>query len=220
MTRRLIVWRHGETAHNAGGIYQGQLDTELSQVGAQQARVAALVLAARGPDRIVASDLRRAADTARVLAEITGHPVVLDPRLREIDVGAWSGRTHQQVQQDYPAQSAALARGEDVVRGEHGESVADVATRTAALAAELTEGMARDELIVLATHGLAGRTLVAGLVGWSQQQALRSLGGLANAHWAELAEHSTGWRLVSWNHGVSPAGDPRPTLDRTARSRS
>ncbi|MHB1474540.1 MAG: histidine phosphatase family protein, partial [Dermatophilaceae bacterium] len=43
--RRLIVWRHGETDHNAGGIWQGQLDTALSATGREQAQVAAAVLA-------------------------------------------------------------------------------------------------------------------------------------------------------------------------------
>lgn len=202
MSRRLIVWRHGETAHNAVGVFQGQLDTELSEAGRRQVRAAAALLTAYGPSRIVASDLRRAADSARALGEVTGHEVVFDPRLREIDVGSWAGRTWEQVERDHPQQRAALARGEDVVRGGHGESVADVAARTGSFVQEITDGMGPDELVVLATHGLAGRAVVAGCLGWPQQQALRTLVGLRNAHWAEIEQQSTGWRLVSWNAGV------------------
>ena len=54
--RRVIVWRHGETAHNAGGVYQGHLDTVLSERGQEQAALAARALAAREPVRLVSSD--------------------------------------------------------------------------------------------------------------------------------------------------------------------
>jgi glucosyl-3-phosphoglycerate phosphatase len=199
VSRRLVVWRHGETDHNAGGVYQGQLDTHLSSRGREQARRAAAVLAGHAPDRIVASDLARAMDTAAALAAATGLAVDHDPRLREIDVGSWAGRSHTEIVEAYPEDTAAIARGHDVVRGEHGESVEHVARRTAAAAADITAAMGPDDLVVVATHGMAGRTMVAGLLGWTQRDAWLSLVGLRNCHWAELEEQSTGWRLVSWN---------------------
>ncbi|MBA2695882.1 MAG: histidine phosphatase family protein [Actinobacteria bacterium] len=211
MSRRLIVWRHGQTEHNAGGIYQGQLDTELSDRGREQVDAAARELASRAPSRIVASDLVRAADTARILAGLADREVGYDPRLREIDVGEWTGLTHEQVERESPETSRALARGADIARGRDGERVADVAVRTAAAAAEIVEAMGPDDLVVVATHGLAGRTLVAGLLGWSQQQAWRTLVGLRNAHWAELDEQPDGWRLVTWNAGVLTPGPPGAT---------
>lgn len=211
MTRRLIVWRHGETEHNASGVFQGQLDTPLSQRGREQVATAVAELAGRGPSRVVASDLVRAADTGRALAAAGGLPIDLDARFREIDVGSWSGRTHAQIERDHPQESRAVARGEDVVRGDHGERVADVAVRTAAAAADIAAAMTADELVVVATHGLAGRALVAGLLGWSQQQAWRTLVGLRNAHWAELAEQGDEWRLVTWNTGVLTPALPSAT---------
>ena len=89
---RLLPWRHGETEWNAAGRVQGQLDPELSDVGRAQAAVAAPRLAEQRPDAIVASDLRRAADTAAVLAALTGLEVTLDARLRERFHGEWQGR--------------------------------------------------------------------------------------------------------------------------------
>lgn len=202
MTRRLIVWRHGETEHNASGVYQGQLDTELSAVGREQVVAAAEVLATHDPSRIVASDLIRAADTGRALARVTGAPIGYDPRLREIDVGAWTGLTHEQIERDDPDAAQAVASGKDVARGGHGERLADVAARTAAAAAEIVTGMGPDHLVVVATHGQAARTLVAGLLRWTPEQAWRSLAGLGNAHWAELLQQRDGWRLVAWNAGA------------------
>src|SRR5690606_18085558 len=124
--RRVIVWRHGETGHNAGGIYQGQLDSHLSARGREQAAAAAEVLAGRGAARLLASDLARASDTADALAARTGLVVEHDQRLREIHVGRWQGLPHTEVVARYPDVVAALDRGEDTVRGETGERVADV----------------------------------------------------------------------------------------------
>ena len=65
--RRLVMLRHGQTEYNAGNRMQGQLDTELSELGREQAVGAAEVLAKRQPLVVVSSDLRRALDTADAL---------------------------------------------------------------------------------------------------------------------------------------------------------
>ncbi|ANS77441.1 Phosphoglycerate mutase family [Serinicoccus hydrothermalis] len=200
--RRVIVWRHGETEHNAGGIFQGQLDTELSDRGRAQAERAACALAERGATRLVASDLTRARQTADVLAARTGLSVEPEPRLREIHVGRWQGLTHAEVLAAYPEAQQALERGEDVVRGETGERVADVATRARAAFEDVVDDLPEDGVAVLASHGLATRALVCAVVGLDFQQASRALVGLRNCHWAELVEHRTGWRLEAWNVGV------------------
>ena len=67
--RRLVLLRHGQTEWNAGSRMQGQLDTDLTDLGREQANAAAEVLAERQPLVIVSSDLRRALDTATALGE-------------------------------------------------------------------------------------------------------------------------------------------------------
>ena len=95
--RRLVMLRHGQTEYNAGSRMQGQLDTELSDLGRDQAVAAAEVLAKRQPLIIVSSDLRRALDTAVALGERSGMPVLVDTRLRETHLGDWQGMTHLEV---------------------------------------------------------------------------------------------------------------------------
>lgn len=203
--RRVIVWRHGETAHNAAGIYQGQLDTPLSTRGVEQAERAASVLARRQPARLVASDLTRAAQTAAALARVTGLGVESEPRLREIDVGHWQGMTHEEVLERSPQAQAALRRGEDPVRGETGERVSEVAARMRAVFEEVVLTLEHDAPVVLASHGLATRSLVADVLGLDFHQANQALVGLHNCHWAELVEHPSGWRLEAWNAGAVAA---------------
>ena len=202
--RRLIVWRHGETDHNAGGIWQGQLDTALSATGREQAKVAAVALAAYSPVVIVSSDLERAADTARALASLLGLQVRFDERLREIHAGQWQGMTAGDVAEQFPEEQAALMAGEDIQRGIDGESLGQVAERARAAIDEMLPSLAPGECAVIATHGVSGRAIVASLVDLDQHQAWQSIGGLRNCHWAELREYAGGWRIAAWNVGPKP----------------
>jgi len=78
--RRLVLWRHGETDYNAVGRMQGHLDSALTPRGWNQARFAVPALARFSPDLVIASDLRRATDTATVLTDAIGVPLRIDGR--------------------------------------------------------------------------------------------------------------------------------------------
>ena len=99
---RLVLWRHGETDYNASGRMQGHLDSHLTETGWNQARFAVPVLARFSPDIVVASDLRRATDTATVFTDATGVPLRIDKRLRETHLGDWQGRTTTEVDAETP----------------------------------------------------------------------------------------------------------------------
>jgi broad specificity phosphatase PhoE len=200
--RRLLVLRHGQTDHNAAGLWQGQLDSQLSQLGHQQAKAAAEAIAALGPTRVVASDLSRAAQTGQEVADVCGLPLELDERWREIHVGEWAGLSGAQVREQYPEEQDLLLRGEDFRRGGTGESVADVADRVRAALDDLLAQMGPGDCTVVATHGVTGRTLAAELIGMDQQEAWLRLAGLSNCHWAELVEGAAGWRVKTWNVGA------------------
>ncbi|HET8752252.1 MAG TPA: histidine phosphatase family protein [Gaiellaceae bacterium] len=92
MTRLLLV-RHGETDWNADGRLQGQTDRPLSDFGRRQARKLAEELADERLEAIYSSDLIRARETAEIVGERLGLPVVLDAELREKDWGTWEGLT-------------------------------------------------------------------------------------------------------------------------------
>ena len=67
--RRVLLWRHGRTEWNVGHRFQGQADPPLDDVGRRQAEQAATLVAAYSPVAVVSSDLVRAVDTARPLAD-------------------------------------------------------------------------------------------------------------------------------------------------------
>jgi probable phosphoglycerate mutase len=212
-SRRVVVLRHGETDHNAAGIWQGQLDSALSELGLRQADAVGPALAALSPDRVVSSDLTRARLTAESVGRACGIPVTLDPRFREIHAGAWQGLTADEVAERWPEERAAALRGEDIRRGGDGESMADVLVRVSAGLDEVLADLPAGHCVVVSTHGAAARAVVAHLLDIDLTLAWRVLGGLGNCHWGELVEGRAGWRLQAWNasSGVaSRAGSSPP----------
>jgi broad specificity phosphatase PhoE len=217
--RRLVLLRHGQTEYNAGSRMQGQLDTDLSDLGRMQAVAAAEVLAKRQPLLIVSSDLRRALDTALALSERAGLPVSVDTRLRETHLGDWQGMTHLEV--DALAPGARLAWRDDARWAPHGgESRIDVAERSLPVVADLVTSQAEwgvdeaDRPVVLVAHGGLIAALTAALLrlpvdNWP------ILGGMGNASWVQLSGHSepdagaddVRWRLDVWNASAQVAND-------------
>ncbi|MEU0495991.1 glucosyl-3-phosphoglycerate phosphatase [Mycobacterium sp. NPDC006124] len=221
--RRLVLLRHGQTQYNAGNRMQGQLDTDLTDLGRDQAAAAAEVLAKRQPLAIVSSDLRRAADTATALAERSGVEMSLDTRLRETHLGDWQGLTHHEV--DDVAPGARFAWRDDARWAPHGgESRVDVAERSMPLVDELLTqlegwgsadaGDASDRPVVLVAHGGLIAALTAALLNLPVDN-WPVLGGMGNASWVQLSGHSDDdaapreirWRLDVWNASAQVAND-------------
>ncbi len=204
--RRIVVWRHGRTEWNLAGRVQGQSDTQLDDVGREQARSAAARLAALDPDRIVSSDLARAHDTARQLGEVTGREVEIDPRLREMNFGEREGMTWREAWAAFPDGMRAWVEG-DETKIPGSETHRQAGARFAeALRDHLTRLPAGGTLVVVA-HGAVLRTGVCTFLEipethWS------SLGGLSNCSWSVLEENRSGdwskWRLTEWNAGTLP----------------
>jgi len=99
---RLILVRHGETDWNAEGRYQGQADPPLNARGREQARRVAQKLRDKGVDVIYSSPLKRALETAKAIADETGAPLFIEPRLMEINQGVWEGKHVSDIQREYP----------------------------------------------------------------------------------------------------------------------
>ncbi|NIR42001.1 MAG: histidine phosphatase family protein [Actinobacteria bacterium] len=97
----VLIARHAQSVWNAQGRWQGQADPPLSESGRAQARAAARQCG--GFDAIVASDLERAADTARILAETVGiGPVITDTAFRERHAGEFQGLTRTEIDERFP----------------------------------------------------------------------------------------------------------------------
>ena len=197
----LIVVRHGRTAWNAAGRFQGRADPPLDEVGSRQAADCAAALglaisrAGLGHPRVLSSDLRRAADTAAAIAGSLGVELHTDAMLQEVDVGAWEGLTRAEAESRFPDEYRRWSAGCDLRRG-GGETLSEAGERIAALLGPELSTESCETLVVVG-HGMA---LQAGLA------RLRDLGcvtfegdapHLGNAQW--LAVSPPG-------HGPPPVG--------------
>jgi probable phosphoglycerate mutase len=196
---RVVLWRHGQTGHNAADRFQGQLDIELDDVGRAQAARAAEMLLGLGPSRIVSSDLKRATATAAALAELTGLDVETDPDLREINAGAWQGLLREEIQARWADDFAAWLHGDDVAIG-GGERRSEVAERAATAIEKHAASTADGGTLVITAHGGALRGAMLRLLGLPIE-AWGRLGGLGNTHWALLHRRLDGWTLAEYNVG-------------------
>jgi len=142
----ILLARHGETDWNRDGIYQGWADPALNDAGRAQARELADRLAETPFDAVYSSDLRRARETAQIVAESHGVPVVADAGLREIDVGSWSGHTHVEIEERFGGE-----RPDGETREQHAARVLATVERIA------RENVGRQ--ILLVTHGGTLRAL-------------------------------------------------------------
>ncbi|MCF3947412.1 histidine phosphatase family protein [Acidiphilium sp. AL] len=91
---RVKFWflRHGQTDYNARGLSQGAADIPLNDTGRAQARDAAPLLAGRGIAGIATSPMQRARETADIVNETIGVPILVEPDLREVVFGGMEGQ--------------------------------------------------------------------------------------------------------------------------------
>lgn len=200
--RKVVLWRHGQTAWNLERRFQGSTDIALTDEGIAQARRSARLLAGMKPHSIIASDLRRTVSTAAELAALTGLTVTHDENLRETYAGEWQGLTHDEIVGRFGEQYAAWKRGEPVRRG-GGELETEVADRAAPVIERAVEKLPEDGTLVVVSHGGTIRTSIGRLIGL-QPGTWEALGGLSNCCWSVLGEGARGWRLLEHNAGSLP----------------
>lgn len=201
--RRVVLWRHGRTAWNAEGRFQGQLDVDLDEEGRAQAERAGRLLASLAPTMLVSSDLRRARDTARALARHVDLPVEVDAELRETYAGEWQGLTGTEIVARFPAEHARWTAGDAQLRVGGGESRQEVAVRVERAIRRVATCLPEGGLAVLTTHGGAARLGIARLIGLPLER-WTALGVLSNAAWSLLTQSAAGWVLVEHNAGTLP----------------
>ncbi len=130
----LLLTRHGMTP--AGdAMLGGQLDVPLAPEGLVQAEALARRLAGVRIDRIIASPMLRALETAQVLA--TGRPVEVEERLRELDYGRWEGLSYAEMEARDPELRKRWEADPAATRSPGGECGDDVAQRATSFLQDL-----------------------------------------------------------------------------------
>lgn len=184
MPTTLVLVRHGETDWNRENRFQGHADTSLNQAGRAQAHVLARELAGQGFDAVYSSPLKRAAETARIVASRLGLDLQLSAGLMEVDVGSWSGLTRDEIEVRFPD---GYERWLEYGHGwDNGETYDELGERVVSDLLRIAERHA-DELVLAVTHGGPIRSALAASAGVSFSDARRSIAVLENCATVRLA---------------------------------
>ena len=175
MTTTIVLVRHGETDWNRERRFQGHADTSLNEAGRAQAAELAELLRAEGLSAVYTSPLRRASQTAEIVAARLGlRAWELDP-LREIDVGDWQGLTVDEVRTRFPE----LAEVAWHAGWPNGETYDQLAARVVPALLELGRRHAGERVLGI-THAGPIRAALSAATGLSHEESRAQLGPLAN----------------------------------------
>ena len=184
MPTTLVLVRHGETDWNRDNRFQGRADPPLNDTGRAQVRTLAEELRDRVFAAVYTSPLRRAHETATILADALGLELLSHDALEEVDVGSWSGLTREEVEARFPA---GYARWLDYGHGwDDGESYEELGARVVKGLTEIAAAQPGRE-ILLVTHGGPIRSALAAADGVAFEDARRSIHVIGNCAIVDLA---------------------------------
>ena len=183
----LLCIRHAQSTMNAAGLWQGQANPPLSEEGREQAHALGEQLAGESLSVLVASDLRRACETAEIAGCRLGIATRLEPGLRELDVGDWSGLARDEIARRWPEDFDRFRAGDLDVRAGGGETRRELRERVVAALHSLQQIYSGGRIAVV-THLGVIRTLSPGIQ-------------ITNAEWFRLDMATLG------GSSSSPAGD-------------
>lgn len=213
---QVFLVRHGETEWNVQRRIQGHSDSPLTQSGIDQAKQVAARLKNEGITHIIASDLGRTQQTAKLIAEACGCEVIADPRLRELNMGVLEKRQIHTLTEEEEGWRKSLLNGAEDGRIPEGESLAELESRMRA-ALESTLDLPEGSKVLLVSHGIALGCLIGSVLGLPAYAERRLR--LRNCSLSVLEYQETPWLADGWV--VETAGDTThlslPALDEVQR---
>jgi len=213
---QVYLVRHGETQWNAERRIQGQSDSPLTEKGVQQAWQVAERARTLGITHVISSDLGRTQQTARIIADACGCDIILEPRIRELDMGVLEKRHIDTLTEAEEGWRRTLVNGTEDGRIPEGESMQELSVRMHAALAECLKLPAGSRPL-LVSHGIALGCLVSTILGLPAYAERRLR--LRNCSISRIDYQESQWLASGWV--VEMAGDishlDAPALDELQR---
>ena len=169
---KIILIRHGQSEYNLTRRYTGQTDVELTEIGRIQAEITGkYILENYKIDEIWSSDLKRAVDTAKPIADALGLEIKTDERLREIYAGDWQGMLFSEVEEKFAEEYAYYKANKSISRTPNGEGLCDVLPRVEAAVREIAE-KCDGKCVLISTHNGPIMTLEVPMLGKDLQELI------------------------------------------------
>ncbi len=200
----LVVVRHGRTAWNLDGRFQGHTDVPLDETGRAQARALGTMLAGESFDRAVSSDLARARETAALILAGRGLSIEDDARWREMRFGTWEGLTWSEIVERYPAMAERRPTAARWYTPEGGESFDELCVRIGEALRALDESAHDGGRVLVVTHAGPLHALLRVTLGEGEAAALAVKFSPASITRIALGPESA--RLIELNLTADGAG--------------
>jgi broad specificity phosphatase PhoE len=174
----LILARHGETVWNVEKIYRGRTDVNLDEVGIKQAELLGKYLSNRELEAIYSSPLKRAIDTADIIARYQKIGVHIAEGLIDFDYGEWQSLPEQEAKRLYPTLHKEWHNSPHKVRMPGGESLEDVKSRAIEVVNDVLSKYQGS--VVLVSHRVVNKVLICSLLGlenWHFWNIKQDIGG-------------------------------------------
>jgi broad specificity phosphatase PhoE len=184
---KLILARHGETEWNVEKVFRGRADVNLNEVGIKQADLLGKHLCNWELEAIYSSPVKRALDTANIVARYMEVAVCIAEGLTDFDFGEWQSLSEQEVKRLYPAILNDWQSSPHKVRMPGGENLDDVKKRTAELVDEVLSRHHGNVLLV--SHRVVLKVLICSLL------------GLDNSHFWNISQDVCGLTIFDYVDG-------------------
>lgn len=149
---KLIIIRHGQSVANSKSVFAGHSDFPLTEFGKRQAEINARYVSENYKiDKVYASDLVRAFETGRAVAECAGVEIIPDESLREVYAGDWESMEFSEIREKYPEDFERWLTDIGNSFCTNGEVVADMYVRVEAALRRIAEENP-GKTIAVATH--------------------------------------------------------------------
>ncbi len=180
---RIIITRHGQTVTNREGRFCGHAETELTEMGQEQARALGRRLAETQLAGVYTSGLGRAVLTAHLAAGNRELEPVVDPDLREFHYGEWELMKGTLVARRYPEQHKLMRAEDPLWHPPGGENVEAVRARTFAALQRIIKRH-KNETVLIVSHGTAINCMLGMVMGVAVSHTFRF--GVTNCSYSEV----------------------------------
>ncbi len=175
----LYLIRHGESEANLARIFTGSSNFCLTDLGKNQAHMAAEYLKDKGIDAVYASPLNRALNTGKAISDLIGIPIIENDRLKEINAGVWEGKKFDDLETEFAESYYTWRNDIGRAKPDGGESVAELYDRVVSAITEIAENN-DGKTLAIASHATPVRTFAAYCMGIGKED-VKDLPWPANA---------------------------------------
>jgi phosphoserine phosphatase len=187
---RIILVRHGETAWNREGKFQGRLDIELNETGLSQAKRLAKALSDVHIDDIYSSPLKRSFTTAEMIADYHSLKVIAADAFNEIDHGSWEGMHLHQVIDAHGEMYKSWISEPHMVKMPGGEDLQDITDRAIRKLLDILEATPDGDTVLIAAHDATNKVILC--------HAL----GLDNSHFWQFKQGNASITVLEYDDGA------------------